>query len=317
MTDLLKFKETCDKAYDIGIPLISDEQYDNLFGESATVGRVGYRDDIKHVFPMYSLQKHYDEDGEPPLPLHLCVKTPKLDGAAVNLLYVAGKFSRASTRGDGTKGKDVTEKLRLLVPANIDSCFPVLQIVGEVVGDKTIENSRNQVSGALNVKELSSFKEKMHLLGINFVAYSVSNTLNCFYRHDLEDMESQGFSTVIGKCSNFPTDGTVYRLNHNAEFVRSGFTAKHPRGAFAWKAKQKPVVTTLLGIDWQVGKSGKVTPVALLDPVMIGDASVSRATLNNMAFIENLGLEINCQVEVIRAGEIIPEIVGRYYLTTG
>ena len=316
MTDLLKFKETCDKAYDIGVPLVTDEQYDNLFGESATIGRVGYRDDIKHAFPMYSLQKHYDEDGEPPLNPVECTETPKLDGAAVNLLYTGGVFSRASTRGDGLKGKDVTEKLRLLVPPVIRTEFPLLQIVGEVVGDKNIENSRNQVSGALNVKEISEFEEKMHLLGINFVAYSVSKTSNCFYRQDLEDLEEKGFSTVIGKCSNYPTDGRVYRISLNQEFNIAGFTAKHPRGAFAWKDKQKPVVTNLLGIDWQVGKSGKVTPVALLEPVMIGDASVSRATLNNMAFIENLGLEINCQVEVIRAGEIIPEIVARYYRTT-
>ena len=312
MTDLLKFKETCDKAYDIGVPLVTDEQYDNLFGESATIGRVGYRDDIKHVFPMYSLQKHYDEDGEPPLPLHLCVKTPKLDGAAANLLYIDGKFVRASTRGDGVKGKDITDKLRLLVPEYINAHFSVVQIIGEVVGDKAIENSRNQVSGALNVKELSDFEEKMHLLGINFVAYSISESLNTLYGEDLQQLEHAGFSTVAGKCSNFPTDGTVYRLSRNSEFTKAGFTAKHPRGAFAWKEKQKPVVTTLLGVDWQVGKSGKVTPVALLEPVIVGGALVSRATLNNMAFIENLGLEINCQVEVIRAGEIIPEIVGRY-----
>ena len=316
MKDLTRFKETCDKAYDMGVPLMGDEQYDNLFGESATVGRVGYRDDIKHAFPMYSLQKHYDEDGEPPVPLRFCTKTPKLDGAAVNLLYVNGEFTRASTRGDGIKGKEVTAKLRLLVPGSINAHFSVVQIVGEVVGDKTIENSRNQVSGALNVKELSDFEEKMHLLGINFVAYSISESLNTLYGEDLQQLEHAGFSTVAGNCSNFPTDGTVYRLSRNSEFNEAGFTAKHPRGAFAWKEKQKPVVTTLLGIDWQVGKSGKITPVALLEPVMIGDASVSRATLNNMAFIENLELEINCQVEVIRAGEIIPEIVARYYHTT-
>jgi len=315
MKDLSGFQGKCDRAYYSGIPLISDEQYDNLFGESATIGRVGYRDDIKHAFPMYSLQKHYDEDGEPPLPLHLCAKTPKLDGAAANLLYIGGEFTRASTRGDGIKGKDITDKLRLLVPPSIDTHFTVQQIGGEVVGDRTIENSRNQVSGALNVKELSDFEEKMHLLGINFVAYSISESLNTLYGEDLQQLENAGFSTVLGKCSNFPTDGTVYRLNRNSEFTKAGFTAKHPRGAFAWKEKQKPVVTTLLGIDWQVGKSGKVTPVALLEPVMIGDAIISRATLNNMAFIENLELEINCRVEVIRAGEIIPEIIGRYYHT--
>jgi len=90
-----------------------------------------------------------------------------------------------------------------------------------------------------------------------------------------------------------------------------GYTAHHPRGAYALKIREKGVETTLLDVVWQTGKSGKVTPVAILEPIEIDDAQISRATLNNMAYIESLNLEIGCQVEVIRAGKIIPCVIGR------
>jgi len=86
-------------------------------------------------------------------------------------------------------------------------------------------------------------------------------------------------------------------------------TAKHPRGAYARKERGECVETTLVAVEWQVGKSGKVTPVAILEPVLVGDAMVSRATLNNPAFIESLDLRIGDRVAVRRAGEIIPQIV--------
>lgn len=90
-----------------------------------------------------------------------------------------------------------------------------------------------------------------------------------------------------------------------------GYTAKHPRGAFALKEVKAGVVTTLRDVVWQLGKSGVVSPVAILDPIVIGEATVSRATLHNIQYIRELNLEIGCQVEVIRSGEIIPRIVGR------
>jgi len=90
-----------------------------------------------------------------------------------------------------------------------------------------------------------------------------------------------------------------------------GHTAKHPRGAFALKEQQEGVVTKLLDVKWQVGKSGVVSPVAILEPVMVGDAKVSRATLHNMDYIRDLDLELGCDVEIIRSGEIIPRVVRR------
>jgi DNA ligase (NAD+) len=99
------------------------------------------------------------------------------------------------------------------------------------------------------------------------------------------------------------------RINSNSLFEKLGYTSKHPKGAYAIKKRGEAVETEILSVDWQVGKSGKVTPVANLAPIMIGDAEVSRATLNNQAFIENLGICIGDTVGVIRAGEIIPQIV--------
>jgi len=312
--NLAIFKTACDAAYDIGIPLISDLQYDNLFGESATIGRTGYADDITHAFPMWSLQKYYPEDGDTPLPLTQCIKTPKLDGNAVCLVYINNVFVRAETRGDGLIGKDITEKMRYLVPKEYVSYVSLAQIMGEVVASAVVDNSRNQVAGSLGLKDPKDFETKCQELGTKFIAYGVAEALNSTYTEDLEDLHNQGFNTVFDDCSEFPTDGTVYRLDNNKQYLDAGYTSKHPKGAFAWKEKQKAVVTQLLDVVWQVGKSGKVTPIAILEPVIIGEATVTRATLNNMAFIDALNLEIGCYVNIIRAGEIIPEIVSRNYL---
>jgi DNA ligase (NAD+) len=121
-------------------------------------------------------------------------------------------------------------------------------------------------------------------------------------------LESEGFQSVYGSELHniYPCDGLVFRVNSNKEFDALGYTAKHPRGAYAKKDRQEAVETQILAVEWQVGKSGKVTPVAILEPVMIGDALVSRATLNNPGFIEMLDLQIGDTVGVIRAGEIIP-----------
>ena len=100
-------------------------------------------------------------------------------------------------------------------------------------------------------------------------------------------------------------------VDNYSYFEELGYTSRHPRGAFALKEKPSGVVTKLLDVLWQVGKTGAVSPVAVLEPVQIGGATVSRASLHNPAIIEGLGLEIGCHVEVIRAGEIIPQIISR------
>ena len=315
MSKLDTFKKECDIAYDNGRSLISDAQYDNLFGESATIGRIGYSDDITHMYPLYSLQKYYVEDGTTPLNLEDCNETPKLDGVAICLLYVDNTLVRATTRGDGVKGKDVTDKIKHIVPNELKFSLyeSTMQIIGELVSSKFIDNSRNQTAGLMTLKDMEIFKQRVKELDTKFVAYGVSTPTFIYYKQDMQLLADNGFSTVFNNCEAFPTDGLVYRLKDNNKFIEAGYTSKHPKGAFAWKTKQVPVVTTLLDVEWQVGKSGKVTPVAILDPVEIDGATIQRATLNNMAFIEGLDLVIGCEVELIRAGEIIPEIISRVF----
>jgi DNA ligase (NAD+) len=124
-------------------------------------------------------------------------------------------------------------------------------------------------------------------------------------------LASQGFQTILANDLHniYPCDGVVLRINNNEVFNSLGFTSKHPRGAYALKERQEAVETILVSVEWQVGKSGKVTPVAHLKPVMIGDKEVSRATLNNQAFIEALGLQLGDTVAVALAGMIIPQVL--------
>ena len=128
----------------------------------------------------------------------------------------------------------------------------------------------------------------------------------------MSHLEYSGFNTAMdSEWDEFPTDGKVFRVNDNTEYLVLGFTSHHPRGAYALKTREEGIETTLLDVIWQTGKSGKVTPVAILDPIEIDDAVISRATLNNIAYIKSLNLEIGCRVKVIRAGKIIPRVIER------
>jgi NAD-dependent DNA ligase len=300
------FLEKASLAYYSGCPIITDAEYDVLFAHYKC-SNVGYTvtDGIEHYYRMYSLQKCFDLN-DAPLPLIDTVASPKLDGAAVSLLYVSGKFTLGLTRGDGLIGKDITEKLALLVPESIP-LTGALQITGEVVCPKTVENARNVAAGSLNLKDLEEFKSRP----VSFVAYDIQGTKSKYWTESMELLSALGFRTVLDSNlrDTFPLDGEVYRINDTEHFQSLGYTSHHPRGAFALKEQATGVVTRLLDVTWQVGKSGVVSPVAILEPVMIGDASVSRATLHNIQYIEALNLELGCQVEVIRSGEIIPRIL--------
>jgi DNA ligase (NAD+) len=257
---------------------------------------------------MYSLQKVFDlnavESSTSPM-----VRTPKLDGAAVSLQYVNGHFAQALTRGDGNLGRDITLKLEELVPATI-STIDKCQITGEVVAPDTIPNSRNFAAGSLNLKDFNEFRARCSYL--RFVAYDIQGVEYERLSEAMNSLAQEGFDTITHfDAAGYPTDGEVFRVDSYDAFYKMGYTAHHPRGAFALKEQKAGVTTELLDVVWQVGKSGVVSPVAILRPVEVGDALVSRATLHNIEYIRSLGLEIGCQVEVIRSGEIIPRIVRR------
>jgi NAD-dependent DNA ligase len=297
--------------YYAGEPIITDVEFDRL-AKQYNFEDVGAPVDISRAVPhahrMYSLKKCFV--GEPLIELPgEVIETPKLDGAAVSLLYVVGNLVLALTRGDGKAGQDITDKMRLLVPGKLYGDVTV-QITGEVVAPKSIPNSRNYAAGALNLKSAEEFETRI----LVFIGYGASPALTNTFYEDMGVLSSWGFHTVtdeVDLLDSLPTDGKVFRVNDNALFEELGYTDKHPRGAFALKEIQEGVVTTLQAVDWQVGRSGVVAPVAILAPVKVGDATVSRATLHNIAYIRDLNLELGCKVEIIRSGEIIPRVVRR------
>ena len=303
-------------AYYNGKPMMSDEAYDRLEEQLGTVTEVGHdliRDRnarYPHAFRMYSLQKAYSVEEHPDYGNEPVVVTPKLDGAAVSLQYIRGELSLALTRGDGKHGLEITDNMRFLIPRILLPAvgIPLLQITGEVVAPATIKNSRNYAAGALSLHDVIEFQNR----DLTFIAYGVQPYQSGNFVEDMEFLDKCGFETIIDSdYPMFPQDGNVWRVINNDAFEKLGYTSHHPRGAFAKKVKQAGVVTKLLDVKWQVGKSGAVSPVAILEPCIIGEATVSRATLHNMSIIESLDLEIGCMVEVIRAGEIIPQIVAR------
>ena len=305
-----KLLDAASKAYYEGNPIMSDAQFDEL-ASSLGYDSVGYNDnfEMSHLYPMYSLQKVFVGEQHPPYDhsTGATIVSPKLDGAAVSLGYWDGDLIIALTRGDGKRGRNITEKMRQLVPEKIDRMGAV-QITGEVVAPETIPNARNYASGALNLKSMDEFNERE----IRFVAYDIQPAQCENWTEDLSNLASANFDTVLqSSWAGYPQDGVVFRVNNRAKYEEMGYTSHHPRGAFALKERPPGVITRLLDVVWQVGKSGVVSPVAILEPVLIGEATVSRATLHNMKYITELGLEIGCSVEVIRSGEIIPRVVRR------
>lgn len=301
------------KAYYAGSPIISDEQYDTL-EENVNMPDVGAASEkpVKHLFRMYSQQKYYNNEGKIPLCEYTKPKvaTPKLDGAAISALYIGGKLVQVLTRGDGTAGQDITDKFSANPHSVLPNSIPnldTIQVVGEIVAESTIPNSRNYASGALNLKDINEFNERK----IYFIAYDAMPLNTTTYTETLNTVEKYGFSSILDTdlCSMFPHDGIVVRVNDNKDYQDFGWTAKHPRGSYALKERKVGMPTKLLDVVWQVGKSGKITPVAILEPVVIGEALVSRATLNNMGYITALELDIGDTVSVVRSGEIIPCII--------
>ena len=292
---------------------MTDPEWDALYDG---LEEIGYTPEsgVPHKYQMYSLQKTFDnEELENWLRVkhegQLVTCTPKLDGAAVSIMYRDGNLSSALTRGNGKIGLDILNKIQYLVPTKINY-LKEIQIDGEVVAPTSIPNARNYAAGSLNLKDPLEFKARCNEL--RFVAYDMRPYFIESWVDVLYMVESFGISTVYSiDASLYPQDGRVFRLDDTKYWSEQGFTAHHPRGSLAFKEQKDGVITKLKDVEWQTGKSGVVTPVAILEPVMIGDALVQRATLHNMAHIEQLGLEIGCKVEVIRSGEIIPRIVRR------
>jgi NAD-dependent DNA ligase len=307
-----------DKAsveYYNGTPIMSDDEFDALvdkFGYDKVGASAPASNKVTHRYQMYSLLKVVDNEKRPIS--GDIVESPKLDGAAISLLYSNGKLIKAATRGDGITGEDITDKCYLVKSIPNSLAIPgEIQVVGEIVAYKTIPNSRNYCSGALHLKDNEEFKTR--LSDISFIAYGTQPYVTETYKETLTLLKNEGFRVVtdIGLEDLYPTDGKVFRLNSNAAYTQAGLTARHPKGAYALKLSKdvETKQTKLLDVIWQTGKSGKVTPVAIFEPIIIEGATLQRATLNNVGFIEEMELEIGDNILVTRSGGIIPKILGK------
>jgi DNA ligase (NAD+) len=274
---------------------------------------------------------------------------PKLDGVAVSIVYEGGKLSLAATRGDGTTGENITANVRTIrnVPLQLSgSGIPgYLEVRGEVViprdafdtmnaraenlGEKTFVNPRNAAAGSL--RQLDSRITARRPLA--FTAYSVGvveGELPDSHAAILQRLSDWGIpispymATVSGvqACESyyeqlasqradlpFDIDGIVFKVNNITQQDLLGFVSRAPRWAIARKFPAEEVSTRLLGVDFQVGRTGAITPVARLEPVFVAGVTVSNATLHNPDEIERLGVRIGDRVVVRRAGDVIPQIV--------
>ncbi len=272
----------------------------------------------------------------------------KFDGVAISLWYEDGLLVKALTRGDGVQGDDVLNNIKTIpsIPIKLNGNFPPsFEIRGEVIlphssfewlnkqraeqGEIPFANPRNAASGSLKMqdpKEVAKRKLDCFLYGI----YTNEAFTNSHF-HSLEMAKSWGFktspyteihSTIDGVFSfinrwdverknlPFDTDGAVIKVNDFDIQKQLGFTAKTPRWAVAYKYKTERVLTQLLSVDFQVGRTGAVTPVANLKPVALGGTTVKRASLHNADVINGLDLHHNDFVYLEKGGEIIPKIVG-------
>ncbi len=357
-------------------PVVSDFEFDTMLRElqdleaahpeladpnSPTV-RVGsdvtneFRS-VQHAFPMLSLSNTYSLDelhewidrvqkeiGESEFVCEL-----KFDGTAISLTYRHGALLRAVTRGDGTRGDDVTENVRTIrtVPLTLTGeDYPdFFEIRGEVLMpyasfdrlnaereanmEPPFANPRNAAAGTL--KQQSS--QVVARRGLDCTLYQLAGDNLPYDSHwgSLEAARRWGFkiSDKMAICHNteqidayinywdtarkalpFPTDGVVIKVNRFSDRRALGFTAKAPKWAVAYKFKAEQALTRLLKVTYQVGRTGAITPVANLEPVLLAGTVVKRATLHNADQIAALDLREGDMVYVEKGGEIIPKITG-------
>ncbi|MCE2910366.1 MAG: NAD-dependent DNA ligase LigA [Burkholderiaceae bacterium] len=275
----------------------------------------------------------------------------KFDGLAVNLRYEHGVLVQAATRGDGETGEDVTQNIRTIgqIPLRLRGAAPpLLEVRGEVYmrrdaferlnarqrerGEKTYVNPRNTAAGA--VRQLDPAVTASRPL--SFYAYGLGDAqgLPAFARHSELVGWLQGLGLPVNErrrvCSGadelvafhraveaerdalpFDIDGVVYKVDRLDGQRQLGFKSREPRWAVAHKFPAQEQATRLNGIDIQVGRTGKLTPVAKLEPVFVGGTTVSNATLHNRFELRRKGVRVGDTVIVRRAGDVIPEVVGR------
>ncbi|HAL63629.1 MAG TPA: DNA ligase (NAD(+)) LigA [Clostridiales bacterium] len=271
----------------------------------------------------------------------------KIDGLSVSLEYVNGDFVRGSTRGDGTVGEDVTQNLKTIksIPLHLTEKLPFLEVRGEVyipretfkkineqreeLEEPTFANPRNAAAGSLrqldskiaakrgmkifvfNIQQIEGKEIKTHLDGLRYLKHLGFTTI---LNDDVFPDISSAFKRVkqIGDTRGnlaFDIDGAVIKVNDLDQRRILGSTAKFPRWAIAYKYPPEQKETKILDILVQVGRTGVLTPLAVLEPVLIAGSVVSRATLHNQDYIDEKDIKIGDIAVIQKAGDIIPEIL--------
>lgn len=361
----------------LSAPTISDREFDEMMKElqvleeahpeyadpHSPTQRVGSDlskefEQVVHKYPMLSLGNTYSEDEVKDFyeriardlnePFEIVAEL-KYDGTSISLTYEDGRLVRAVTRGDGTRGDDVTANVKTIrsVPLKLmgDRYPATFEIRGEILlpwaefdrlnkereeqEEPLFANPRNAASGTL--KQQNPAVVAARKLDAYFY-YLLGEELPAETHFDnLEAARSWGFKipNVIRVCNslediydyiaywdverkNLPvaTDGIVLKVNSLRQQRNLGFTAKSPRWAIAYKFQAERAVTRLNSVSFQVGRTGAVTPVANLEPVLLAGTTVKRASLHNADIIEGLDLHLGDKVFVEKGGEIIPKIVG-------
>lgn len=335
------------KAYYHGAPVISDKEYDgmveyveNHYPDSEVLKRVGAPvtgeyEKVEHEPKMFSIQDAFTELEIQKFcaPGTEYVAEFKMDGLAIELEYVQGVLAVASTRGDGEVGDDVTHSVRTVANIPIKLEKPIdLKIRGEIVIPlekfKLLEgfaNPRNAAAGSVRQKD-PKIAAQRHLA---FYAYGIVGGEFDTHIESLAFIGSQGFDIVpqkvcksydeiivafnnivkIRKDLPFDIDGMVVKVNYHRKCESMGSVGKYPRWALACKFDNPAAITRLIGIELQRGRTGNITPVAILEPVEINGSTIARASLHNNSEIRRKGIYIGAMVEVEKAGEIIPEVV--------
>src|SRR5918998_2713671 len=299
---------------------------------------------VRHSRPMRSLEKatrpEQVEAFFARFPGQPVVVMPKLDGLSLALVYERGRLTRAVTRGDGTTGDDVTVLVRALadgVPDAIDAAGRV-EVRGELVmlrstfvaynaahPDKPLINPRGAAAGTIRAKDPAVVAERR----LRFFAFdldasdSAADDLEAALRalgFEAADMrhcdDAAAAQEVIAAIEaqrnelDYDLDGAVLRLADRGAYAAAGTRSNSPRGALAFKYAAEEKTTLLADVLWDVGKIGKVAPVAVLEPVFVGGTTVTRATLANQEVIRARDVRIGDSVLVRRAGDVIPFVAG-------
>jgi DNA ligase (NAD+) len=337
--------------YNTGTSLMSDAEFDKKRAQleeidenhpflkqiGAPLPKGSHLTMVKHKIPMGSLNNSNDADeyeawhskhGLEVVAMH------KMDGSSIEIIYDAGDFKQAITRGDGFEGEDVTKNVIKFknVPMKLSQPF-----TGSVRGEAVLDlkafakhfpgkaNARNTANGTVRRK---SGKNAEHL---SFTAFDAANGASHKTHSDkLAFLSKLGFGVVpyeVCKTSKdviayhkkrgenrakmeFEIDGVVVRINDEAAFQKLGERSQKPKGATAFKFKSMGGTTTLLSVDLSIGTNGAIVPTANLKPLNIGGVTIRRALLNNFEEIERLKCQIGDEVNVIRAGDVIPKIIG-------